>query len=109
VPASAQALPSTPAESWAAIDPTGLCWALWSCDNVLFHAETGETHILSELPTLVLRKVQSARALTTAELGRETADACGTVADHLWQEKVGAILHSLESLELIERQPSTGA
>jgi PqqD family protein of HPr-rel-A system len=80
-----------------------------SCDNVVFHAETGETHLLSELPTLVLRMVQSARVRTTDELGRETADACGTVADGLWQQKIDTVLHSLESLELIERQPSTGA
>jgi PqqD family protein of HPr-rel-A system len=75
----------------------------------VFHAETGETHLLSELPTLVLRMVQSARALTTDELGRETANACGTLADDLWQAKIRGILRSLETLELIERQPSTGA
>jgi PqqD family protein of HPr-rel-A system len=92
-----------------AVDPGGVRWSLWDCDNVVFHNETGETHLLNELPTLVLQLVHSGPLRTTGQLCRESADACGALADAPWQEKIGRVLHSLEHLELIERLPVSDA
>jgi PqqD family protein of HPr-rel-A system len=107
--AVARAHPVGPTDTWTAVSPAGLCWALWDCDNVVFHVETGETHLLNELPTLLLQMVQSNPRRTTGELCRESAAACDAPADAPWAEKIGSVLRSLENLELIERLPATGA
>lgn len=109
VSASARTHAVGPTENWSPVNAAGLRWALWEQDNVVFHIETGETHILSELPTLLLEMLQSGPIRTTGELCQASADACGALADAPWQEKVSAVLRGLENLELVERLPAPGA
>ncbi|MBK1633515.1 hypothetical protein CKO31_22765 [Thiohalocapsa halophila] len=82
-----------------------LIWAEWSPDSFLFHGETGETHLLSNLPAFILQTLQ-AGSKTTSEIRRETAAACDTDDDDAWQRKILSILANLEELELVERQTS---
>jgi PqqD family protein of HPr-rel-A system len=86
---------------WVMVGTAPLRWAVWDRDNVVYHPETGETHLLSELPTLVLQRVQTG-AVSTAQLCSETATACGVAADDAWRAKIEAIVRSLANLELIE-------
>lgn len=78
-------------------------WALWDCDNVVFHTETGDTHLLSELPTLVLQLLQE-QSLTTRQISERAAHACGAPTDAPWQKKIVAVLSNLEALELVQRE-----
>lgn len=86
---------------WVMVGTAPLHWALWARDNVVYHPETGETHLLSELPTLVLQRVQT-DAVSTAQICSETATACGVADDDAWRGKIEAIVRSLANLELIE-------
>lgn len=89
-----------------AVNGRGLRWALWDGDNVVFHAETGETHLLSDLPTLVLRMLL-AGPLRTSVVSERSAHACSVANDSAWRQKILAILGRLEGLELVERRSDT--
>jgi len=86
----------------------GLHWVSWSTTDAVFHAETGETHLLSEMPSLALRLLQT-EALSTEDLCVRCAAASGNTDDGPWRRKMLAVLNSLEDRELIERCPSTTA
>lgn len=90
---------------WRLVQPTTLRWAHLSPDNAVFHGATGETHLLSPLPSFVVETLD-AEAKPTDEICRETAAACETDDDDAWQRKILSILANLEELELIERQTS---
>jgi PqqD family protein of HPr-rel-A system len=85
-----------------------MLWAHWEGDNALFHAETGETHLLSALPTLLLEMLAEQR-LHTREIYELSAQACGVAVDAAWEQKITAVLRSLEGLELVERFPIASA
>ena len=88
---------------WTAVRPQEMRWAQWEVDNSLFHAETGETHLLSELPAALLQMIsEQPRALPW--LCRRSADLCEAPDDASWQEKIESILVQLETLALAERQ-----
>jgi len=76
----------------------------WDQENAVFHGETGDTHLLSDLPTLVLRLLADHDlGLPEERLGRIAAEECAVVADAGWEAKIAAILRELEQLELLER------
>jgi PqqD family protein of HPr-rel-A system len=95
-------------ETWSAVGPAGIRCALWQIDNMVFHAETGETHLLSELPTFLVQTLAS-HPLRTSALCEHVAKVCGTVDDAAWREKLYAMLTRLEELELVERRPASSA
>jgi PqqD family protein of HPr-rel-A system len=88
---------------WAPVDPGGLRRSLWQLDNAVFHAETGETHLLSELPTFLV-EILAAGALSTAQICEHAAEACGAADNETWRENIAAVLERLEGLELVERR-----
>jgi PqqD family protein of HPr-rel-A system len=83
-----------------------MAWAAWEQDNSLFHGETGETHLLSELPALLLRAM--ARAPQTEDaLCTLAAEQCEVRLDAAWRERIRGILGSLEQLELVAKTTQT--
>jgi PqqD family protein of HPr-rel-A system len=93
---------------WASVNSAGILWAYFRPDNVVFHSETGETHLLSDLPSLLLEMLQ-ASTRSGHEICEAAATACGTKADAIWHGKILALLETLEELELIEGRPSASA
>ena len=88
---------------WSLVNPDSLTWAVWDQHNALFHGETGETHLLSELPALLLRALADA-ALSEQALCALAARECDTRSDEPWRQKIHAILLNLEQLELVEQR-----
>jgi PqqD family protein of HPr-rel-A system len=90
-------------QQWQAVSPDGWRWAQWEESYSLFHPETGDTHILTELAALVLQSVSDAPR-TTAGLCALTAEMCEIEADAQWRSGMCALLSGLEELELLERR-----
>jgi hypothetical protein len=95
-------------DRWTGINALGMRYALANPDNLVFSIETGETHLLSDLPTLLLQLLQSG-ARSGQEVCEQAALACATAVDDGWRSKVLRVLESLEELELIERRPASSA
>jgi PqqD family protein of HPr-rel-A system len=87
------------------VAPDGWRWAQWEENYSLFHRETGDTHVLTELAALVLQSVSDAPC-TTAALCALTARMCELEADARWCSEMCALLSGLEELELLERRPA---
>jgi PqqD family protein of HPr-rel-A system len=90
---------------WRTVNPESLCWAQWDDANTLFHGETGETHLLGELPAAVVQLLSGA-ARSEASLCAELAALCETANDGPWRQRIAALLSQLETLELIEPLPA---
>jgi len=95
-------------QTWLLVDPAGVRWSLWEVDNAVFHAETGETHLLSELPTFLVQMLATG-ALRTSQLCSQAAAACGATDDAAWRASILAMLERLEELELVEQRPAPAA
>ncbi len=92
---------TTPCIEWVVVDGSGLQFAFLEPDNAVFHKATGETHLLSALPTLILQMLLDSPK-STRVLASDTAQACETENDPDWFEKISGVLRSLDGLELIE-------
>jgi len=90
---------------WAAVDASALHWMPWETDTSLFNGDTGETHLLSELPATALRALCQ-RPWAFEALCSHLARLCDTDNDAHWHSKIAGILGGLENLELIERRPA---
>jgi len=88
---------------WRAIDPEGFRWLQWPTENSLFSRETGETHLLTELPAFVLRYL-SEKGSSFETVCKMTADACDSANDYNWRKTIADLLASLADSELAERQ-----
>jgi PqqD family protein of HPr-rel-A system len=89
--------------TWAATNPNSLLWAVWDTDTHLFNADSGETHLLSELPATLLRALCRCTwnfDALCAHLARLSDTANGTS----WQDKIAGVLVGLRDLELVERR-----
>jgi PqqD family protein of HPr-rel-A system len=95
----------TDVHEWHPIAPSGWIWAQWEENYSLFHVETGDTHMLSEIAAFVLQAV-SDEPLDTVSLCEMTADMCDVKADEHWLKRICALVGVLEELELIERGPA---
>jgi len=94
--------------NWGAVAPSALHWAEWDTETSLFNADTGETHLLSELPATTLR-ILCERDWTFDALYAHLASLCETDVTPAWQEKIAGVLHSLEALELVEQRAAATA
>ena len=92
--------------AWTAADPAGLLISQWEVDNSVFSKDTGETHLLGELPVFVLQCL-SVTPRDLAWISEHGAQGCETENDPAWQRKIASTLAALEDLELIRRLPGT--
>lgn len=90
--------------AWRAVSPDSWIWAGWDESYSLFHAETGDTHLLTELAAILLEATVD-EPRTTQWLCNNAAALCSVPADNAWSSRIGALIDSLEEIELIERAP----
>lgn len=88
-------------EYWRVPRPQRLLWAEWNTDYSVFNGNTGETHLLSELPAEVLRQL-SRGPVSQAALTSTLAGLCEVEGTSGWSEKIADLLEELADLELIE-------
>lgn len=79
-----------------------MLWSFCQAENLLFHGETGETHLLTELPTAVIQLLSEGPRSAT-ELYAPIAASCGCLDDAQSRRQVDAVLRSLADLELVEQ------
>ncbi len=82
-------------------------WIAWEVDNAVFHGETGETHLLSELPAFLVQAL-AAGPRSHEALSALTAAECDTALDDAWRDKIHRLLGELAQLELVEQTIPTG-
>jgi PqqD family protein of HPr-rel-A system len=88
---------------WSLVQQELLVWSDWPGDRVVFHGETGETHLIGELPWEILSLLRDG-ALDTAHMLRQWVGEPPSVGD--LTSTILGVLNSLEAIELVERRPS---
>ena len=78
----------------------------WETDNSVFSRDTGETHLLGELPVFMLQCL-SETPRDLAWISEYSAQECEIENNEAWQQKIAHTLGALEDLELIQRLPRT--
>lgn len=86
------------------MDASALRWAQWEREDALFNADTGETHLLGQLPSAVVT-VLSERPLSLDALCDELARNFHLEVDANYRATVRHVLESLADLELVQRHP----
>lgn len=90
---------------WSLVNPATMIWSEWEGEGVIavFHGETGETHLIGELPAEILGALRNTH-LTAADIVRRWSNDNLDAAMH--DEHVAAVLGvltSLEDIELVQR------
>jgi len=77
-------------------------WQDWTQVYSVFNPETGETHLISELPAAALQLIgKEGRPLL--HIAADLAEACGVEMTTAWKRKVAGMLTNLEQIELVEQ------
>lgn len=79
-----------------------LVWSHWESESSVYNRATGETHLLSPLPTEIARILQRG-PMTLDQLAAAMADLCSADDSATWQGKIAAILRNLTDLEIVDR------
>lgn len=87
---------------WRLPDPSTLVWECWGTEYSLFDRDSGATHLVSELPAEILRRL-SPDPTTTSDLAAAIAADCEIDCDPAWRLKIERILQDLHALSLIEQ------
>jgi len=74
----------------------------WTRDWSVFNPETGETHLISELPAATLRLLAK-DSQPLAHFAADLAKECGVEMSTAWEKKVAGVLTDLEQIELVEQ------
>ncbi len=82
-----------------------LIWRAWDDEEyVVFHAPSGNTHILNEVSALALKQLENG-PLDAAELTRRMADSLDCDADEDLSKHVEELLAGFDERGLAERTP----
>lgn len=81
--------------------PDKLVWAHWETDSSVYNRATGETHLLSPLPTEIVRTLEKTPQ-TLAQLSLAMAELCETDDSPAWRDKLERILRDLLELEIVD-------
>lgn len=84
-----------------AANPDTILWESWGTEHAVFCVPTGETHLLSELPAEVLRRL-SQSPQTLDGLSEALARDCEVDNSAPWNRKIAAIVKDLRALELVD-------
>ena len=88
---------------WHVISPDDLLWEAWETEYTLFDRNSGETHLINELPAQILR-ILTESPKTTFDLTEELSRLCEVENNEHWRQQTLTTLGNLESLGLIETQ-----
>ena len=90
---------------WTVNTEHELLWRSWSPDEfVVYHRESGETHLLNALTAFVLRTLRS-ESLNSTELAGRAADEFGPEFENAEQE-LEHLLGHLDELGLVQPGPT---
>lgn len=95
-------MPTATVATWRLRNAEAWLWVSWEQDHSLFNPETGDTHLLGDLPVAVLGLLQN-KPSTLPELSRALARECDVPDNPQWQQRVAEILAGLDKLELLDR------
>jgi PqqD family protein of HPr-rel-A system len=87
---------------WQVTDPNAILWEAWESEYSLFDRNSGETHLISELPAEVLRRLGDA-PVAEGVLVRSLAADCEVDCTPQWRTKIREILENLHTLGLIDQ------
>ncbi len=86
---------------WRAASRAPLSWRQWGDEAVVFHPDSGDTHLLDALAAEILRRLESAPASRAALLEHLSRRPRPPVANDL-EEAVTSVLQVFEEVGLIE-------
>lgn len=82
-------------------NPRCLTWAHWEVDSTLYNDSTGETHLLSPIPTEVVTLLQ-VRAMSFGDICTTMAARCGEEDSDPWRRKLASVIENLVALDIVE-------
>lgn len=91
---------------WRLCRPEGVRVQPWPQDYSVFNTETGDTHILSELPATAILALQQDGPMGAAQLAAHLAALCEVEPSDAWHRRIHGMLSELAALELIEQAPA---
>ena len=97
--------PPVPPIRWRAVPGNELLWARFEDAVVLFHAPSGQTHLVNDATAVLLCEVL-AHPQALDEAASKLAAAQDSEADEQFLGEVGRLIHRLETLGLVERVPA---
>ena len=86
---------------WRGLPPDRLLRESWDEASLVYHRDTGETHLLGPLADQALLLLQEA-PLSLDQLAGRLAALCEIQADPQWQQRIEALVAELVALELVE-------
>lgn len=86
---------------WRGLPPERLLRESWDEASLVYHRDTGETHLLGPLADQALLLLQEA-PLNLDQLAARLADLCEIQADFQWRQRIEALVAELAALELVE-------
>lgn len=97
--------PQAPPVHWSVNRAHELLWRSWGPGEfVVYHRESGETHLLNAVTAFVLRTLRS-EPLTCSELADRAADEFGPEFDEP-EKELETLLGHLDRLGLVDRGPA---
>jgi len=93
--------PLTTESHWGPICGSDLYWASWDSEEVLYHAGSGDTHLLDKHTALLLKRMQQSPA-TSSQLAQFFAEMLGIECDDHVLTRVEKTLECLLRLSLIQ-------
>lgn len=86
---------------WRVPVPEALLWYEWETEYTIFDRNSGETHLINELPAQILRHL-SERPASSPELAAKLAHLCEVENDKSWAAQTSGIINNLAALGLVE-------
>lgn len=93
------------ATRWTACRGSALLWRSWdNQQSIVYHVESGDTHLLNHVAAQALRLLQDAPS-NVSELAERVTAALGGVADETFMQHLGRLLAEFDESGLIEPCP----
>jgi PqqD family protein of HPr-rel-A system len=89
--------------SWCAVAPSTILWNCWGEDCVLFHRQSGKTHVANSATILLLTRVL-VEPKTAERAAEELAELQEAAPGQQYAAEIAALLAHLDHLGLVERR-----
>jgi PqqD family protein of HPr-rel-A system len=84
-----------------------LRWRRWDGQHIVYHRQSGDTHLLNELAARILRRLEEGPA-EPGELASHAAAVLGIEADGPLLRQIPELLSRFEELGLVDRVHGAG-
>ena len=86
---------------WRGLSPGRLLRESWDEASLVYHRDTGETHLLGPLADQALLLLQE-KPMSLDQLAGRLAALCEIQVDRQWHERIETLVAELAALELVE-------